>query len=76
MSKSIPIILALTLLIPGITIADDDTGFYIGIAGNRLYANFDDVDDLSFDDSDTAASIKTSLRLVSSMNRAPRGSRA
>lgn len=58
LSKSIPIALALTLLTPGVVIGDDDTGFYIGIAGNRLDANFDDVSDVSFDDSDTAASIK------------------
>ena len=38
--------------------ADDDTGFYAGIGASRLDANFQDVDDLDFDDSDTAVQLK------------------
>jgi OOP family OmpA-OmpF porin len=38
--------------------ADDDTGWYAGIAVNRLDADFEDRSDLDFDDSDDTASIK------------------
>ncbi len=38
--------------------ADDDTGWYLGIGASRLDANYQDVSDLSFDDSDTALQLK------------------
>ncbi|MDH3638872.1 MAG: porin family protein [Gammaproteobacteria bacterium] len=38
--------------------ADDDTGWYVGAGVSRLDADFKDVDDLSFDDSDNTAQIK------------------
>ncbi len=38
--------------------ADDDTGWYLGIGASRLDGNYQDVDDLSFDDSDTAVQLK------------------
>lgn len=38
--------------------ADDDTGWYVGAAATRLDANFKDIDDLDFDESDTTWYIK------------------
>jgi hypothetical protein len=38
--------------------ADDDTGGYLGVSANRMSANQRDVNDLSFDDSDTAYGLK------------------
>ncbi len=38
--------------------ADDDTGWYLGAGVTRLDANFKDIDDLDFDDSDNAFFIK------------------
>lgn len=57
--KAIPLSLATAaLLSPAVTFADDDTGFYLGVAVNRLSADFEDERDIDFEDSDNAASIK------------------
>ena len=36
--------------------ADDDSGFFVGVAANRLSADFEDENDIDFDDSDNAFS--------------------
>lgn len=41
--------------------ADDDTGFYIGASANRVSANFEDENDVNFDDSDTAYGVKAGM---------------
>jgi len=38
--------------------ADDDTGWYAGVGISRLDANYQDVSDLSFDDSDNSFQLK------------------
>ncbi len=38
--------------------SDDDSGFYGAITANRLSADFKDVNDVNFDESDTAAGIR------------------
>jgi len=42
----------------GVAQADDDTGGYIGVGVSRLDADFEDIADLSFDDSDSTAQVK------------------
>ncbi len=55
----IPIsMMATSMLVPNVASADDDTGFYIGFGVNRLSADFEDENDVDFDDSDNAASVK------------------
>lgn len=51
------LIFASTAITP-FAMADDDTGFFIGVAANKLSADFEDERDVEFDDSDTAASIR------------------
>jgi len=45
------------LLLP-VANADDDTGFFLAASGNRLSADFKNVSDVNFDDSDTAGGIR------------------
>lgn len=52
---SVTVILA-TIFASQSALADDDTGFFIGAAVNRLSADFQDNNDVNFDDSDTALS--------------------
>lgn len=49
-------ILSLALVSP--VVADDDAGFYLGASANWLSADQKDVNDVSFDDSDTAFGLK------------------
>ena len=49
--------LALILVSPTSVRADDDTGLYFGASANRLSADFEDVNDVDFDDSDTAGGV-------------------
>jgi len=43
---------------PAQAIADDDTGFYIGAGVSALSADFEDENDVNFDDSDTAPGLR------------------
>ena len=51
-------ILTAAMLAFGTAFADDDTGWYLGIGVAALDSDFDDVDDLTFEDSDTTAQLK------------------
>ncbi len=50
--------LSLGILAATPAVADDDTGLYIGGSLNRLSADFEDINDVSFDDSDNALGAK------------------
>lgn len=52
--------LVICFLTSGAVIADDDTGWYIGVGVSRLDAKFGDksISDLQFDDSDNAGTLK------------------
>ncbi|MDH3469002.1 MAG: porin family protein [Gammaproteobacteria bacterium] len=54
----LPAAFSLALLAPGIAAADEHKGFYAGISANWLDADFKDVNDLSFSDSDTTWGIR------------------
>jgi OOP family OmpA-OmpF porin len=56
--KLIPAVLSLALLAPGIGVAAEGKGFYAGVSANWLDADFKDVNDLSFSDSDTTWGIR------------------
>lgn len=58
LKKLIPAIPLLALLAPGISSAQEDKGFYAGISANRLDADYKDVNDLSFNDSETTWGIR------------------
>ena len=49
---------ALSLAISSPTLADDDTGFYLGGSVNRLSADQNNVNDVDFEDSDNAFGLK------------------
>ncbi len=48
----------LSLALAPTAFADDDTGFYLGASANRLSANQNNVNDVDFEDSDTALGLK------------------
>ena len=50
--------LTISLLVAGNAFSDDDRGLYFAVSGNRLSADFEDVNDVSFDDSDTAGGLR------------------
>lgn len=45
-------------LLPVLSSADDDTGLYLGVSASRLSADFEDQDDVDFDDSDNAGGVQ------------------
>ena len=51
-------ILSTVFLLSSLAIADDDTGFYLGVGLNRLSADFEDENDVDFEESDNAGIIK------------------
>jgi len=49
---------ALFFLTSSVVLADDDSGWYFGASGNRLSADFEDVNDVDFSESDTALGLQ------------------
>ncbi len=49
---------ALFIFTTSVVLADDDSGWYFGASGNRLSADFEDVDDVNFSESDTALGLQ------------------
>ena len=54
----IPVATVLSLAVASPVFADDDTGFYLGASANRLSADQKNVNDVDFEDSDTALGLK------------------
>ncbi|MBX2867474.1 MAG: outer membrane beta-barrel protein [Acidiferrobacterales bacterium] len=51
------LVLLLLIVLPAGALADDDTGLYFGVSANRLSADFEDVNDVNFEESDTAGGV-------------------
>ncbi len=49
---------SLLMLSTANVLADDDTGWFIGVSANRVSADFEDSNDVDFDDSDTAFGVR------------------